>query len=142
MLGWQTPFQRFAERHSTVHHPDASRPGISLAKAQPTMTRHAKPRHTALALSIASLCFTWASCTQPLVIKQTPSNEYQRDSGRYRVGSPERLRIEDLTFDKAIPTPASFLGYEIGDQYTRHPDAIAYFKLLAEASKVALVRLP
>ncbi|MCA9279859.1 MAG: hypothetical protein H6815_05365 [Phycisphaeraceae bacterium] len=98
------------------------------------MTRHAKPRHTALALSIASLCFTWASCAQPLVIKQTPSNEYQRDSGRYRVGSPERLRIEDLTFDKAIPTPASFLGYEIGDQYTRHPDAIAYFKLLAEAS--------
>ena len=37
-------------------------------------------------------------------------------------------------FDPAIPTPQQFLGHEIGSQYTRHDQLVAYFKELARHS--------
>jgi len=39
-----------------------------------------------------------------------------------------------LTFDPGVPSPASVLGYEIGEHFTRHADQTAYLKALAAAS--------
>lgn len=41
------------------------------------------------------------------------------------------------SFDPAIPTPAEFLGYEIGTHHTRHDQIVAYLKELARLSKRA-----
>ncbi len=38
------------------------------------------------------------------------------------------------TYDSSIPTPASFLGYSIGDDFTSHHKLQAYFEAVAEAS--------
>jgi len=38
------------------------------------------------------------------------------------------------TYDPSIPTPASFLGYEIGDDFTPHHRLQAYMEAVAEAS--------
>lgn len=40
----------------------------------------------------------------------------------------------DANFDKNIPSPKDFLGYDIGSHYTRHDRIVAYFKKLAELS--------
>ncbi len=37
-------------------------------------------------------------------------------------------------FDTSIPSPAEFLGYEIGEQHTRHDQIVSYFEKLAERS--------
>lgn len=34
-----------------------------------------------------------------------------------------------------IPSPAEFLGYELGDQFTRHHQVVSYYKALAAASE-------
>lgn len=34
-----------------------------------------------------------------------------------------------------IPSPADFLGYELGDQFTRHHQVVSYYKALAAASQ-------
>jgi hypothetical protein len=41
------------------------------------------------------------------------------------------------TFDTAIPSPESFLGYEIGEWHTRYDRLVAYFTKLAEVSDMA-----
>ncbi len=33
-----------------------------------------------------------------------------------------------------IPSPSEFLGYELGTQFTRHHQAVSYFKAIASAS--------
>lgn len=38
------------------------------------------------------------------------------------------------SYDNAIPSPADFLGYEPGTQFTIYADVVAYIKALAEAS--------
>ena len=38
------------------------------------------------------------------------------------------------TFEASIPSPASFLGYELGTRYTLYADVVAYLKALAAAS--------
>ena len=40
----------------------------------------------------------------------------------------------DLSYDSEIPTPANFLGYELGDAFTLHSDVVSYFKRLDELS--------
>ncbi len=40
-------------------------------------------------------------------------------------------------FDGKIPSPAAFLGYEIGDYHTRHDRVVAYFRTLASLSDKA-----
>ncbi len=40
-------------------------------------------------------------------------------------------------FDEKIPSPATFLGYEIGDYHTRHDRVVAYFRTLASLSDKA-----
>ena len=42
-------------------------------------------------------------------------------------------------FDQKIESPASFLGYEIGSQHTRHDLIVAYLEYLAEASDRAQI---
>ncbi|MEM7227982.1 MAG: M14 family zinc carboxypeptidase [Planctomycetota bacterium] len=42
--------------------------------------------------------------------------------------------LDGLDYGNEITTPAAFLGYEIGDHFTRHHNVIAYCKLLAEES--------
>ncbi|MFT4565130.1 MAG: hypothetical protein ACI9FN_000078, partial [Saprospiraceae bacterium] len=37
-------------------------------------------------------------------------------------------------FDQSIPTPSSFLGYEIGEYHTRHDRIVAYMEALDGAS--------
>jgi len=44
---------------------------------------------------------------------------------------------DSASFDENIPTPAEFLGYEIGTHYTRHDRIVAYFEKLAEVSDKA-----
>ncbi len=44
---------------------------------------------------------------------------------------------DEAEFDKQIPSPAEFLGYDIGTHYTRHDRIVAYFKTLAEQSEKA-----
>lgn len=39
-----------------------------------------------------------------------------------------------LDLDPAIPAPASSLGHEIGDRFTRHADVVAYLRAVAAAS--------
>ena len=39
-----------------------------------------------------------------------------------------------LTYNSAIPSPASFLGYEHGEKFTFHAHMLDYFEALAEAS--------
>jgi hypothetical protein len=41
---------------------------------------------------------------------------------------------DGLTFDASITTPAEVLGYEIGEQFTRHADMVRYLELLAQQS--------
>ncbi|WP_040489983.1 M14 family zinc carboxypeptidase [Indibacter alkaliphilus] len=40
-------------------------------------------------------------------------------------------------FDSAIPSPQSYLGYEIGEWHTRYDRLVAYFEKLAEVSPMA-----
>jgi len=40
----------------------------------------------------------------------------------------------DITYDSDIPSPAEFLGYELGEEYTFHHKVMAYFEKLAEVS--------
>lgn len=42
-------------------------------------------------------------------------------------------------FDTKIPSPESFLGYEIGERHTRHDQIVAYFSKLAEISNRASI---
>lgn len=44
---------------------------------------------------------------------------------------------DSARFDQNVPTPAEFLGYEIGTHYTRHDRIVAYFEKLAEVSDKA-----
>jgi hypothetical protein len=44
-------------------------------------------------------------------------------------------------FNEDIPSPAEFLGYEIGTHYTRHDRMVAYFKALAEQSEKASLQV-
>ena len=37
-----------------------------------------------------------------------------------------------------VPTPAEFLGYELGDRFTRHHKVVDYAQLLAEGSDRAV----
>ena len=37
-------------------------------------------------------------------------------------------------FDAKVPSPQQFLGYDIGSQYTRHDQLVAYFNELARVS--------
>ena len=37
-------------------------------------------------------------------------------------------------FAQDIPTPSEFLGYELGTQFTRHHQVVAYFNAVAAAS--------
>lgn len=47
----------------------------------------------------------------------------------------ERFQFEpNLGYDTSIKSPAEFLGYELGSEYTFHRDVIAYFRYLDEQS--------
>ncbi len=46
----------------------------------------------------------------------------------------------ETTFDPRIPTPAEFLGYDIGSHYTRHDQLVAYFHELARLSDKVTVQ--
>lgn len=49
--------------------------------------------------------------------------------------TPDRFAFDpDLSYDISIPSPESFLGYELGDQFTLYANAVAYFRALAESS--------
>nr|WP_106131727.1 M14 family zinc carboxypeptidase [Mongoliibacter ruber]PRY90479.1 zinc carboxypeptidase [Mongoliibacter ruber] len=43
----------------------------------------------------------------------------------------------DENFDSSVPSPESFLGYEIGEWHTRYDRLVAYFEKLAEVSPMA-----
>ena len=47
----------------------------------------------------------------------------------------ERFEFDStLSYDEEVPSPASFLGYEHGEQFTFHAHILDYFEALAEAS--------
>lgn len=47
----------------------------------------------------------------------------------------ERFPFEtDITYDSSIPSPAEFLGYELGEEYTFHHKVMEYFRMLGENS--------
>jgi len=45
--------------------------------------------------------------------------------------------VNEAEFDEQIPSPAQFLGYDIGTHYTRHDRIVAYLKELARISDKA-----
>jgi len=47
---------------------------------------------------------------------------------------PERILPEGIDYDPQIPTPASVLGFEVGERHVRHDQLVAYMRRLAEAS--------
>ena len=47
---------------------------------------------------------------------------------------------DQRAFDRSIPSPEAFLGYEIGDHHTRHDRIVAYMKELARGSDRAVYR--
>ncbi|TBW26789.1 M14 metallopeptidase family protein [Gramella sp. KN1008] len=47
---------------------------------------------------------------------------------------------EGMTFDESIPSPAEFLGYEIGEWHTRHARMVSYMERLAEVSPKAQIQ--
>jgi len=47
----------------------------------------------------------------------------------------ERLLPADVEYDPGIPTPASVLGFEVGDRHVRHDQLVHYLRLLAETSE-------
>ena len=50
--------------------------------------------------------------------------------------NPERFSFEtNLNYTASVPSPAQFLGYELGTEYTIYHQAVAYFTALAEASR-------
>ncbi len=50
-------------------------------------------------------------------------------------GTPPRDLLPDgFSYDPSVPSPQSFLGYEIGEFHTRHDRLVAYFSRLAETS--------
>lgn len=47
----------------------------------------------------------------------------------------DRFKFDpDVNYDASIPSPAEFLGYELGEEYTFHHQVMAYFEKLAELS--------
>lgn len=47
---------------------------------------------------------------------------------------PLNYYIPDIEYDKAIPTPEQFLGFQIGDWHVTHDQSLAYMRMLAEKS--------
>ena len=43
-----------------------------------------------------------------------------------------------MTLQSQVPTPAEFLGYELGDRFTRHHSVVDYAKSLAAGSDRAI----
>ncbi len=57
------------------------------------------------------------------------------------VNEPESLLPPEAVYDPAVPTPASVLGYEVGDWHVRHDQVVQYFQALERASsRVKLTR--
>jgi hypothetical protein len=49
--------------------------------------------------------------------------------------TPERFDFDPgITYNSNIPSPQSFLGYELGERFTVYAHAVAYFRALAAAS--------
>ncbi len=47
----------------------------------------------------------------------------------------ERFQFEtDINYDASITSPADYLGYELGEEYTFHHQVMGYFELLADQS--------
>ena len=47
----------------------------------------------------------------------------------------ERFQFEEnINYDRSIPSPKDYLGYELGEEYTFHYQVMGYFKALADAS--------
>lgn len=54
---------------------------------------------------------------------------------------PERFDYFDgLRFSGDVPSPAEYLGYPIGDHFSRHGDIVGYMKTLAEVSDRVQIR--
>ena len=48
---------------------------------------------------------------------------------------PDYLQFEpDLSYDKNIPAPKDFLGYELGESFTLYTQTVNYFKQLDDVS--------
>jgi hypothetical protein len=50
------------------------------------------------------------------------------------VNSAERLLPEGIEYDKAIPSPATFLGFNWGQRHLYHHELVSYCQMLAELS--------
>ncbi len=58
----------------------------------------------------------------------------QPQPARVQLLDPRFAFSPEGTYDASIPSPADFLGYEPGTQFTFYADAVAYLKALAAAS--------
>ncbi|MDX1544063.1 MAG: M14 family metallopeptidase, partial [Christiangramia sp.] len=47
---------------------------------------------------------------------------------------------DDVSFNENIPSPAEFLGYEVGEWHTRHARLVSYMEKLAELSPKAQIQ--
>ncbi len=58
-----------------------------------------------------------------------------------RVGAQVDLTyyLPDIQYDQSVPTPESFLGYQIGEWHIHHPLSVQYMQLIAETSDRAMI---
>jgi hypothetical protein len=54
-------------------------------------------------------------------------------------GRPLSYFLPDIDYDPSIPTPESFLGYQIGDWHMHHASLVQYVELIAARSDRAIV---
>jgi hypothetical protein len=60
-------------------------------------------------------------------------------SSGLNAGRPLTYYLPDIDYDPSIPTPESFLGYQIGDWHIHHASLVRYVELIAEQSDRAVV---
>lgn len=56
------------------------------------------------------------------------------------LGAQAFVYFEGASYDPAIPTPAGFIGHEIGEHFTRHHQQLDYLQALAAASDRVRIR--
>ena len=49
--------------------------------------------------------------------------------------APLAILPKDVVYDPAIPTPRSYLGFEIGERHIQHHQLVGYLRQLASVSE-------
>jgi hypothetical protein len=85
--------------------------------------------HGWLIVSLAACILSWGICSGPIATAQEAGG-----LAPYRHGGSVAAFFPDITYDPAIPTPESVLGFELGSRPVRYDQVVDYFTRLADVS--------